>query len=399
MPSSYDDSASNCHCGPVSPGCENMIHLGRLFDMDPLEGNVGAETAARTLGGTSYGDATAPLYRNMVEVHANDANRDGVIHNNDGNYDRQAETITHDAETRGADGEYEVDSTFIVRGTEVTFLNADGSTETRALAVRIMQDSAGNTFLMPPPNSASAEEIEIMTSRPIVSVTFPEDPDLYDLNHDSIFTDNACFPCFVRGTLIETAAGAVAVEDLVPGMMIVTHDHGPQTLRWIGSRVLSGRALAASPNMRPIRIRAGALGQGLPRRDLLVSPQHRILIRSRIAQKMFGAPEVLVAAKQLLQIEGIDIAQDQAVVEYFHFLFDRHEIVLSEGAATESLYTGSEALRSVGHSAREEIFAIFPELRDRPEHMAAEGARHLASGRMGRKLAVRHAQHAKALVQ
>ncbi|HRM76080.1 MAG TPA: Hint domain-containing protein, partial [Paracoccus sp. (in: a-proteobacteria)] len=115
--------------------------------------------------------------------------------------------------------------------------------------------------------------------------------------------------------------------------------------------------------------------------------------------EMFGAPEVLVAAKQLLQIEGIDIAQDQAVVEYFHFLFDRHEIVLSEGAATESLYTGSEALRSVGHSAREEIFAIFPELRDRPEHMAAEGARHLASGRMGRKLAVRHAQHAKALVQ
>ena len=83
-------------------------------------------------------------------------------------------------------------------------------------------------------------------------------------------------------------------------------------------------------------------------------------------------------------------------MEYFHILFDRHEVVISNGAETESLYTGPEALKSVGEAARAEIFALFPELRDR-DHAAA-GARVLASGRMGRRLAMRHARHGKALV-
>lgn len=73
--------------------------------------------------------------------------------------------------------------------------------------------------------------------------------------------------------------------------------------------------------------------------------------------------------------------------------------MLSEGAETESLYTGPEALKSVGREAQAEIFALFPELRDRAEDDLPQGARLLASGRMGRKLAVRHAQHHKALVQ
>ena len=394
-----DQPGSDCHCGPSGPGCENMIFLGKLPDMDPYEGNVGAEKAVQTLGGTSHGTGTDPLYRKLVEVHGNDLNEDGVIRTNDGRGGRYSETIRHDADGDRTASDHQVDSTFIVHGTKIIFLNDDGTTETNVLSVRVMQDTDGNTFLMPPPDGASPHEIEAMTSRPIVSVTFPSDSSTYDLCYNGIFTDRSCFPCFVRGTLIETAEGPVAVEDLTPGMHIVTRDRGPQPLRWIGSRTFCSKAMKVSPEMRPIRIATGALGNGLPRRDLLVSPQHRILVRSRIAHKMFGAPEVLVAAKQLLQINGIDIAQDVANVEYYHFLFDRHEIVLSEGAETESLYTGKEALRSVGQSARDEIFAIFPELRDRPDDAAPEGARHLASGRMGRKLAVRHAQHAKALVQ
>lgn len=393
------DPGSDCHCGPKAPGCENMILLGDLPEMDPCDGNIGAERAASTLGGTSYGTQADPLYRHLVEVRGNDQNGDGVIRTDDGHERSRAETISHDADGDGTAREYRIDTTFVVRNTEVTFLKPDGGTETCILPVRILQDTDGNTFLMPPPNGASPEEIEALTSQSIVSVSFPEDACNYDLCYSGIFTDRSCFPCFVRGTLIETEHGPVAVEDLAPGMRVLTHDRGPQPLRWVGSRALCSKTLQINPAMRPIRIVAGALGKDLPRRDLLVSPQHRILIRSRIAQKMFGAPEVLVAAKQLLQIEGIDIAHDQAVVEYFHFLFDRHEIVLSEGAATELLYTGSEALRSIGHHAREEIFAIFPELRDRPEDATCEGARLLASGRMGRKLAVRHAQHAKALVQ
>ncbi|MTH33307.1 hemolysin [Paracoccus limosus] len=199
--------------------------------------------------------------------------------------------------------------------------------------------------------------------------------------------------------MIRTEEGDLPVEALQPGMMVMTADHGPQELRWVGAQLIDAATMTANPQLRPIRIRAGALGCGLPQRDLIVSPQHRVLVRSRIAQKIFGATEILVAAKQLLQIDGIDIADDLHEVEYVHFLFDRHEVVFSEGAQTESLYTGTEALKAVGEAARDEIFAIFPELRDTETAEMPQGARILASGRQGRKLAVRHAQHNKALVE
>jgi hypothetical protein len=189
--------------------------------------------------------------------------------------------------------------------------------------------------------------------------------------------------------------GPLAAGDLNPGDLVITRDGGPQPIRWIGKRTLKAADLAAAPHLRPVRIGQGALGPNKPQADLVVSPQHRILVRSKIAQKMFGTDEVLVAAKQLCQIDKIDLAEDLESVTYVHFLFDDHQIVISNGAETESLHTGAEAMRSVGHAAREEIFAIFPELRDGPERPAA---RLLTSGRMGRKLAVRHQQNQKPLV-
>lgn len=213
----------------------------------------------------------------------------------------------------------------------------------------------------------------------------------------NIDNTNAGWTCFTRGTLIETDRGAVAVEDLAVGDLVMTRDNGLQPIRWIGSKALSANALAGNEKLRPIRIRRHALGANIPAADLLVSPQHRVLVRSAIARRMFGADEVLVAAKQLCQIEGIDIAHDASGVEYFHILFDRHEIVISNGAETESLYTGPEALKSVGPQALEEIFTLFPELRERD--YTPVPARQLATGRMGRKLAVRHRQNNKALVR
>ncbi|WP_253270350.1 Hint domain-containing protein [Paracoccus sanguinis] len=202
--------------------------------------------------------------------------------------------------------------------------------------------------------------------------------------------------CFAAGTMIETDRGAVAVEALAEGDLVVTRDNGLQPIPWIGSRSLSAQELAGNEKLRPIRIRPGALGHGVPAADLLVSPQHRVLVRSKIAQKMFGTDEVLVAAKQLCQIDGIDVAHDLAAVVYYHLLFDRHEVVISNGAETESLFTGPEALRSIGPAALAEILTLFPELADRDYQPAA--ARTLASGRLGRKLAVRHGQNAKPLV-
>ena len=208
--------------------------------------------------------------------------------------------------------------------------------------------------------------------------------------------ENTNVPCFASGTMIETDRGPRAVEDLAAGDLVRTRDNGLQSIRWTGQRALSAADLEANPRLQPIRIRAGALGQGLPATDLVVSPQHRVLVRSKIAQRMFGADEVLVAARQLCQIAGIDVAGDLAEVTYHHIMFDRHEVVLSNGAETESLFTGPEALKSVGAAARAEIFILFPELAE-AGHVPVS-ARVLPSGRLGRKLVVRHVRNGVALV-
>ncbi len=202
-------------------------------------------------------------------------------------------------------------------------------------------------------------------------------------------------PCFTVGTMIATPDGLRAVEDLVPGDLVLTRDNGAQPLRWIGIRRLDAIDLHLHENLRPVRISAGALGDNMPETDLVVSLQHRILVRSRIAERMFGQPEVLVAAKQLLQFDGVDLEDDLTEVTYVHILFDRHEVVRANGAESESLYLGPMALEAVGSAALAEIRMIFPELLE--DGFEPAQARLLASGRQGRRLATRHRQNSQPL--
>ncbi len=204
------------------------------------------------------------------------------------------------------------------------------------------------------------------------------------------------FTCFAAGTMIETQNGPVAVEDLEIGDMVLTKDEGYQPIRWIGTARIPAVTLSRKPNLRPIRIKAGALGEDVPSSDLLVSPQHRILVRSRIAQRMFGTVEVLVAAKQLLQLDGIDYDDGVASVEYVHILFDKHQVIVSNGAETESLFTGPQALEAVGEAARAEILELFPMLEE--VGAIAEAARTIPSGRQARKLSMRLMQNKQAVV-
>ena len=202
-------------------------------------------------------------------------------------------------------------------------------------------------------------------------------------------------PCFTDGVMISTETGTIRAADIEVGDRVLTLDNGLQQVRWKSSRNLTAEALAANPKLRPIRIRAGALGNQMPSADLLVSPQHRVLVRSQIAMRMFDADEVLVAAKQLLEIDGIEIAEDIESVTYVHFLFDDHQVLFSNGAWSESLYTGPEALKAVGPAAQEEIYALFPELREGESRIAARPIPH---GRLVRQLASRHARNSKPLV-
>ena len=158
--------------------------------------------------------------------------------------------------------------------------------------------------------------------------------------------------------MIRTKDGAKQVEDLCEGDLVETMDNGAQEIRWIGSRALCAATLRQSPHLYPIHIRKGALGNV---RDLVVSPQHRILVRGTRTELMFGAPEVFVKAKDL--VDGVNIVQaTSGSVEYFHILFDDHQVIFAEGAPAESLHPGQQALKGMTNAMRAEVIELFPEL-------------------------------------
>ncbi|MBQ4809008.1 Hint domain-containing protein [Phaeobacter sp. HS012] len=202
--------------------------------------------------------------------------------------------------------------------------------------------------------------------------------------------------CFARGTLIETDRGRIVVEALVAGDRVLVADGSYRPLRMVMSRKLSAAEVADNPKLRPVRITAGALGHGLPERDLLVSRQHRMLVSSKISERMFVAPEVLVAAVRLTELPGIFVEPSGEPVEYFHLLCDQHEVIFAEGAPTESLFTGAEALKALSPEAYEEITLLFPELL--ATQAAARSACPIPSGRQQRQLVARHLKNNKPIL-
>ena len=168
-------------------------------------------------------------------------------------------------------------------------------------------------------------------------------------------------PCFTPGTRIATPRGEVLVEALEVGDKVITRDNGIQEIRWLGARTLTRDEMNAARHMQPVLIRQGALGGGLPERDMMVSPNHRVLVANDRTALYFDESEVLVAAKHLVGKPGIEWAETPTVT-YIHFMFDQHEVVLSDGAWTESFQPGDHSLAGIGDEQREEIFELFPEL-------------------------------------
>lgn len=159
-------------------------------------------------------------------------------------------------------------------------------------------------------------------------------------------------PCFARGTAITTLNGQVNVEDLKVGDLVLTMDRGFQPVRWIGSRTVS-----ATGNMAPIEIAEGTLNT---RKALRVSPQHRMYLNDAKTGLLFGTSEVLVPAKAL--VNGRDIRRvEGGMVEYFHILFDTHEIIFANGSPTESFHPGEMGFEGLDNDARNELYSIFPE--------------------------------------
>lgn len=372
----------------------SVVSLGNLADIDTSEGNGIAENASALVGQT-FGGAGTPLVNNFVEFSAvlggglfdtydYELGDSDIYDQATGLFDSHEEFSINGGSPQG------FDSTALYNAT-IEFV--DG-TSANVSAV-IFQDVNGNTYWAPE-FSANADQAA-MESQGIRSLTLNSlsSNDFGGLTATRETWNYAV--CFTAGTLIETAEGQIrSVEHLRIGDLALTADQGLQELKWIGSQYLSPKALAENPKLRPIRILKGALGVELPNADLVVSPQHRILVRSKIAKRMFGQDEVLIAACRLLPLDGIEIADDLLEVTYIHFLFDRHQVVFANGAETESLFAGPQALKSISADALAEIQSIFPEFLWLDQSHKA--ARMIVEGSQGKQLVKRHQQNQKALV-
>jgi hypothetical protein len=163
---------------------------------------------------------------------------------------------------------------------------------------------------------------------------------------------------YAEGTLIDTPEGQRPVETLVAGDLVTTLANGSRPLRWVGRRRVAPVELLAHPGLRPVELAPGAMGNG---RALLVSPRQRMLIDDWRAAVYFGEDRVLVAAQALVDDQAARVVLPAAGLEYIVLLCDRHEVLLAEGALSESFHPGAAGLAGLTASQRAAITAIVPE--------------------------------------
>jgi hypothetical protein len=217
------------------------------------------------------------------------------------------------------------------------------------------------------------------------------------INASDLTQTNTGVVCYGAKTRIETIDGLVEIDRLQPGDLVKTGGNGHHPIRWIRGRTIFHAELQAHPNLVPVRIKAGAMGKGLPKRDLIISQHHRMIVSSDLSSAETGSKEIFIAAKDLIGVPGIEIAIDLTEITYWHFICDQHQVVFAEGAASESLYTGPEALKMLGAEARAEIYQIFPELRDAPPHYAPKPARPILTQAESKSLIFQHYRSRTAL--
>jgi Ca2+-binding RTX toxin-like protein len=174
----------------------------------------------------------------------------------------------------------------------------------------------------------------------------PIDPETFTFDTTNV-------PCFTLGTRIDTPTGPRRIETLAVGDLVCTYDGAPKPLRWIGRTTV-----AARDKLAPIAFAPGSIGNTRP---LRVSPEHRMLLSGWQAEMFFGQPEMLMAAKHFVNGRTIR-RRPGGVVTYLHMLFDDHELVISDGAVSESLLPAAEATMWFDDAAQAELRMLFPAL-------------------------------------
>ncbi len=201
----------------------------------------------------------------------------------------------------------------------------------------------------------------------------PAQTDLWVVHHtlnalveDPLDPEIARVICFTPGTLIDTPRGPRPIEQLREGELVQTKDNGAQEIQWIGSRRMTGARLFALPKLRPIRIKPGALGKDWPERELIVSPEHRVLVRGEVARALFNTPEVLVTARQLENGHSVGVDYRQREVTYTHLLLPKHEVIFANGVETESFHPADATLSSLDEEDRTRLLQVNPSFASQP---------------------------------
>lgn len=328
--------ADNGNANPPSSGIEHNLYVGDIqqltidnsYFVDPIVGHDIKSRAANTTiehsriddpnGTGSYeidlpNGGNAVIENNVIEKGANAGNSNFIAFGEEGNLQaNNSLTVTGNT----VENDYGAGANFVWNDTTIP-VSVTGNTTYGLTATQLVDGPVGT----PETNSLNPQSSEpaLDTSPPYLPVV------------------PFAFACFAAGTRILTEAGEVPVEALRPGrQVIVVHAGAPaaRPVKWVGWRSLDLAALPAPELAAPVRIRRSAFADGVPRRDLVLSPDHAILVDG-----------VLIAARLL--VNGATIAQDRRMrrIRYHHVELDAHGVILAEGLAVESyLDTGNRCM-------------------------------------------------------
>ena len=317
----------------------SVFSLGQVADLDPTEGNGTAENASSIVGTTFGGPGNALADNIQTLTQTGNGTSTGSV------------SSDYDSDNNSANDQFSIDGgpaqsfdSISVYNATITYI--DGTTAT--FTANVFQDTDGNLYLAPE-SSANADQTAL-EAQPIRSLTL----DSLVGNTFNMYGDRQSgnyAVCFTPNVAVMTPQGERLMSDLRVGDLVTTMDNGPQPIRWIGTNHLSQCDLAAKPALRPVLLRKEVLGA---RRDLLVSPQHGLLL----------GPDNLVRAKHLVDVpkSHVRVAHGKKSVTYVHMMFDAHQVVFAEGVASESFFPGPMAQRMVSPDAFEELQALFPDV-------------------------------------
>lgn len=172
------------------------------------------------------------------------------------------------------------------------------------------------------------------------------------------------FAGFARGTLISTTEGPVAVEDLFPGMQIITSDNGPMPLLWVGSiTVFPNLPELTEESVRLVRVNSESFGIGRPMPDLMLGPRARVLYRHERCREDFGVPAAFAPAHAFVDGEAMIEVHPVSPVRAYHIALDGQQVVQANGLEVESYHPGPNVDDMLDAQMLDLFLNLFPHVR------------------------------------